>query len=280
MPTTVQVPLCEFLLPRFHPAAHPSLHRFLIEGSRGTVLHTGDLRAEPWFLASLTRNPFLQPYIPDTEEDLRVLVARGDQPGSLTKTLKAIYLDTACLLRGTVVPTKVMVLNIVRTIIDECEWQDNAVKGLVELIALFDDDTYFFVNAWTWGYEDLLKGIARAFQCKVNVSLIKHISSSAKFAIRPSCTLRQPFFRFICQSMYVRLNFTDVFTCPQIHVDRYKHAVYTHISDPFLRVLVTRDSTSTRFHACERFERCSFVDVPRYDVPSFVSQLHSPMARL
>jgi hypothetical protein len=50
----------------------------------------------------------------------------------------------------------------------------------------------------------------------------------------------------------------------QIHVDRYKHAVYTHISDPFLRALVTRDATSTRFHACERFERCSFVNVPRY----------------
>lgn len=45
--------------------------------------------------------------------------------------------------------------------------QENAVKGLVELIALFDKDTYFFVNSWTWGYEDVLKGIARAFQCQV-----------------------------------------------------------------------------------------------------------------
>jgi hypothetical protein len=177
----------------------PGAAMFLIEGPRGTILHTGDVRAEHWLLQSLTRNPFLQPYIPDTEEDLRVLIARGGQTTSLTKTLNAIYLDTACMLRGTVVPTK-----------------ENAVKGLVELIALFDKDTYFFINSWTWGYEDVLKGIARAFQC-------------------------------------------------QIHVDRYKHAIYTHISDPFLCTLVTRDATSTRFHACERFERCSFVNVPSFD---------------
>ncbi|KAG1718369.1 beta-lactamase-like protein, partial [Suillus lakei] len=156
----------------------PGAVMFLIEGPRGTILHTGDVRAEHWLLKSLTRNPFLQPYIPD----------RGRYP--LTKTLNAIYLDTACMLRGTVVPTK-----------------ENAVKGLVELIALFDKDTFFFINLWTWGYEDILKGIARGVP---------------------------------------------------IHVDRYKHAVYTHISDPFLRTLVTRDATSTRFHACERFERCSF----------------------
>jgi hypothetical protein len=96
-----------------HSCRSSILDRFLIDGPRGTVLHTGDLRAEPWFLTSLSRNPFLQPYIPDAGEDLRVLIARGDQPGSLTKTLNAIYLDTACLLRGTVVPTKVMIPNIV-----------------------------------------------------------------------------------------------------------------------------------------------------------------------
>ena len=39
----------------------------------------------------------------------------------------------------------------------------------------------------------------------------------------------------------------------QIHVDRYKYSVYTSLSDPFLRAIVTRDEPqSTRFHACER----------------------------
>ena len=44
-------------------------------------------------------------------------------------------------------------------------------------------------------------------------------------------------------------------------MDRYKHSIYHHISDPFLGLITTRDPSSTRFHACERFHRCSFVAV-------------------
>ena len=36
--------------------------------------------------------------------------------------------------------------------------------------------------------------------------------------------------------------------------------MYTSLSDPFLRAIVTRDEPqSTRFHACERFDRCEVV---------------------
>jgi hypothetical protein len=114
MQITVRVQSCEFRFVCFTPYRSSLLNRFLIEGPRGTVLHTGDVRAEYWLLQSLARNPFLQPYIPDTEEDLRVLIARNNQTASLTKTLNVIYLDTACMLRGTVVPTKVIILNTVR----------------------------------------------------------------------------------------------------------------------------------------------------------------------
>ena len=90
--------------------------RYLIEGPRGTVLHTGDLRAEPWFLSSMQRNHFLQPYLAPSSEDLRILVARreGTHPEAtgLVKTLEAIYLDTACLLSPIVVPTKVCMVVI------------------------------------------------------------------------------------------------------------------------------------------------------------------------
>ena len=60
------------------------------------------------------------------------------------------------------------------------------------------------------------------------------------------------------------LNCYKITYCPlmtflsKIHVDRYKHSIYTHISDPFLRSIVTRDPASSRFHACERFNRCSY----------------------
>ena len=42
----------------------------------------------------------------------------------------------------------------------------------------------------------------------------------------------------------------------QIHVDRYKHTIYSHLADPFLRSVITLDPSETRFHACERFCRC------------------------
>jgi hypothetical protein len=100
----------------FSPYRSSLLNRFLIEGPRGTILHTGDVRAEHWLLQSLTRNRFLQPYISDTEEDLRVLIARGGQTASLTKTLNAIHLDIACMLRGTIVPTKVIIPDTVRLV--------------------------------------------------------------------------------------------------------------------------------------------------------------------
>lgn len=200
----------------------PGAVMFLIEGDKGNFLHTGDLRAEPWFIESLTRNPFIQrytkpnfprefctgwrfpDYIPDRyaerkgkgpEQPLQ-RSAQVHGPGKLAvtrKVLDAIYLDTASVFSTSIVPDK-----------------QSAVSGLVELIALFLPTTLFFINSWTWGYEDILKGIAAVFEC-------------------------------------------------QIHVDRYKHSVYKNLSDPFMRDIITTKAESTRFHACERFDRCKYV---------------------
>ena len=48
-------------------------------------------------------------------------------------------------------------------------------------------------------------------------------------------------------------------TSSQIHVDRYKHNIYSHLSHEGLSRVVTWDMSSTRFHACERFDRCAEV---------------------
>lgn len=48
-------------------------------------------------------------------------------------------------------------------------------------------------------------------------------------------------------------------------MDRFKFSNYRSISDPLLRSLCTSDSSSTRFHACERFDRCHAVNVGDYD---------------
>ncbi len=76
-----------------------SLCRYLIEGKNGAVLHTGDLRAELWFLENLKRNSFLQPY----------LSTSGGKRSDVIKPLEAIYLDTACVMNIEEVPTKVCI---------------------------------------------------------------------------------------------------------------------------------------------------------------------------
>ncbi|KAL7279809.1 hypothetical protein ACG7TL_006216 [Trametes sanguinea] len=170
----------------------PGAVMFLVEGNKGAVLHTGDFRAEPWFIESLRHNPFVQKYLDAPQVSSSTL---RNQVKSTPK-LDAIYLDTACLLNNYDVPAKA-----------------DAANGVAGLMALFPETTRFFINAWTWGYEELYKAVARTFGSK-------------------------------------------------IHVDRYKHGIYSHITgDPFLTSIITKDGSSTRFHACERFNRCEHVRV-------------------
>ena len=101
--------------------------------------------------------------------------------------------------------------------------QRGATDGLVDLMGRFPITTRFFINAWTWGYEDMLTAVAAHFGDKVSLPVD---------AVPPSLT------------------------SSQIHVDRYKHSIYSHLSHEGVSRIITRDMTSTRFHACERFDRC------------------------
>ena len=109
--------------------------------------------------------------------------------------------------------------------------QAEAATALAGLMAMYAPTTRFFLNVWTWGYEEIYKAIARTFHTKVNTILASFVHVAHSSLI-------------------------------QIHVDRYKYGVYAHITgDPFLQSIITRDETLTRFHACERFERCDHVRV-------------------
>lgn len=47
----------------------------------------------------------------------------------------------------------------------------------------------------------------------------------------------------------------------QVHVDRYKRSIYGAVqSDPFLLRCTTMDPKATRFHACDRYNRCEQCD--------------------
>lgn len=146
------------------PARTQRFHRFLIEGTKGAVLHTGDLRAEPVFLSSLSRNPFVQRYLAPLSSSLSEPPQCLDNP---VQTLEAIYLDTACLLSTSTVPTKVCRPHVFYDLSDSNNSQEQATNGLIQLMLHFPSHTRFFINSWTWGYEDILKAVARAFTTKV-----------------------------------------------------------------------------------------------------------------
>lgn len=85
--------------------------RFLVEGAKGAVLHTGDLRAEPWFLESLKYNPFIQRYIDAPAQPLCGSTRGLPYHSYPIPKLDTIYLDTACLLNTYNVPPKVRVFS-------------------------------------------------------------------------------------------------------------------------------------------------------------------------
>ncbi|KAF7982266.1 hypothetical protein HWV62_29509 [Athelia sp. TMB] len=79
-------------------------------------------------------------------------------PGSrATKTLQTIFLDTASLLSHVDAPTK-----------------KEATSGLIKLMKLLPQDSIFFLNTWTWGYEDILKAINAEFGAKIHLDRYKY----------------------------------------------------------------------------------------------------------
>ncbi|EPT05368.1 hypothetical protein FOMPIDRAFT_1111639 [Fomitopsis schrenkii] len=154
-PTEVALSDDEVVTVTLFDANHcPGAVMFLIQGCRGTVLHTGDFRAEPWFLESINKNPFLQPFL--FAREMLEGRERREQSNNVLQTLDAIHLDTACLLTTIDVPTK-----------------DEATSGLVSLMMLLPRETLFFINSWTWGYEDILKAVARSFNSQIHVDRYK-----------------------------------------------------------------------------------------------------------
>lgn len=114
----------------------------------------------------------------------------------------------------------------------------------------YPPSTKFFLNSWTWGYEVRLSLAHSCSQCS-------HISSRTclKVSRRPSIPT------FVSSlSLSSRAEITS--TLLQIHLDWYKHRMYTSsavaASDPHLSQLGTL-SEHSRFHACERRWKCDHV---------------------
>jgi len=181
-----------------------------VNGTERSCLVTGDLRAEPWFIETLLHNPLLSPFIVSTNN------RRTRRP---LKELDCIYLDTSNVLLNQELLTK-----------------QQAVEDLIELIKLYPSTTRFFLNCWTWGYEELLKGIYKEFSNNNNNNN----------------------------------EGSDITSGGLIHLDWYKHRIYTsnimRNSDPLLASLGTlspqpqgEKKKGFEFHACERYWKCDQV---------------------
>ncbi|KAF3394401.1 5' exonuclease Apollo [Penicillium rolfsii] len=116
----------------------PGSVMFLIEGNDKTILYTGDIRAEKWWVESLIRNPFLIPY-----------TLGGKQ-------LDNLYLDTTYLRHAGVPP---------ETFCSKAE----SIAQLLKRIQKFPPETIFHLGAWTFGYEEVWLALAAALKTKVHL---------------------------------------------------------------------------------------------------------------
>lgn len=108
-----------------------NIHK-VIEGHGKAILYTGDVRCEPWFVNAIARNPTLIEYTCGI------------------KTLDTIYLDTS--------------------FTDNIPFQTKA-EGIAELlckVAQYPKDTIFYIQSWTYGYEDVWIALCKALNSPVS----------------------------------------------------------------------------------------------------------------
>ena len=103
----------------------------VFESDKKSAFYTGDIRAEPWFVSNLSREPLLIEY------------TTGQ------RTLDCIYLDTSNL--------------------DPIAFPSKAagLAELVEKVKQYPSNTVFHFHAWTFGYEDVWIALARALGSQV-----------------------------------------------------------------------------------------------------------------
>ena len=138
-PTEIELTPIEKIRVTLFDANHcPGAVMFLIEGGGKAILYTGDVRAEPWWVNQLIRNPVLIPYT------------------SGLSFVDTIYLDTTFAVKS-----------------DVCKNFPSKAEGLAELltkISRYPPDTTFYFRAWTLGYEDVWIALASYLQTHIHVN--------------------------------------------------------------------------------------------------------------
>ncbi|KPV71502.1 uncharacterized protein RHOBADRAFT_56545 [Rhodotorula graminis WP1] len=264
----------------------PGSCMFLIEGvvagTHRAVLITGDVRIEPWWLDALRHNPLVEPYLPPPHAQPgsrpRTVQAHVEGPSSGTsakahrgraRALDCVYLDTSNVLLDEELVTK-----------------DQAVAAAVDLMAQYPPETRFFLNTWTWGYEELLKGVHRAFGDEIHLDWYKHrmytsapfraadpllaaLGTTASFPSSTSPTSSSPASARLAVGLSPSLHFRAGVAAPSASTATSASRSTTSSSSSSTRTCTTSTRSSVpppppprrplRFHACERRWKCDHV---------------------
>ena len=132
MPIIVQVQSCSVSFTVMAIRPQSLITDIVIEGDGRAILYTGDIRSEPWFVNSLTRNPFLIEYTCGL------------------KKLDCLYLDTSNT-NPIPFPTKA-----------------DGVQELLQKVSKYPADAVFHFEAWTFGYEEIWMALSRALKSQVS----------------------------------------------------------------------------------------------------------------
>lgn len=141
-PITINLPNDEPINLTLIPSYHcPGSTLFLVEGCQKSILFTGDIRAESWWIESLKKNAYLAPYI------------CGSKP------LDNIYLDTTFGYRGE--PYIEMPPN------------DEGISAVVKLLLLYprdDPDIQVLFKDYVFGFEEAWAHIVSSLGGSLHVS--------------------------------------------------------------------------------------------------------------
>jgi DNA cross-link repair 1C protein len=173
---------------------------FLIEGQGKAVLYTGDIRSEPWWVNQLVQNPILVPY------------------AECLKTIDCIYLDTTFASKS--------------DCYREFPSKADGLKEMLRKVSQYPSDTtFFYVEAWTFGYENVWIALSSLLNSQVHLdayrwSLYKSLAATTTSAVE----------------------------CPEAH-----QMTGFHFGNHRKEGCLTADST-VRLHSCERGTSCPMID--------------------
>lgn len=171
---------------------------FLIEGDGKAILYTGDTRSEVWWVNSLVQNPVLLPY---------TLGA---------KRLDTIYLDTTFASK--------------RDPYREFPPKAEGLRELIEKVSRYPEETIFYIESWTFGYENVWIAISALLSTPVHLDRYRWeiYKSLARTRGTPEC-------REAAQLVGFQLGNARGGGC-------------------------LTASTKTRIHSCERGAGCAVID--------------------